>query len=333
MKILLINTAFIGDIILQTALIKAIKQLYPNCVLDVVVIPQSAGVLNHNPNVNKVILFDKRKNKLKAFFKTVFKLRKEKYDIAFLPHSSATTLQLAFFAGIKQRIGYAKNKGSFLLTNKVEFKKSGHRIYKNLDLLKPLTNKTFEASTEMFFNQTDEEKALSFLTNQNKGNVVAISPGSVWATKRWGENNYKQLVDLLVDEGFTVVLTGSQGEHNLCQSVMAEKNCINTAGELSLTQTAALVKNCSLMICNDSGALHIANAMQTPVFAFFGPTVKKFGYYPYRPYDKLFEVKLDCRPCGKHGGKSCPLGTHACMQKIKPQFVFAAVKKFFTTYK
>ena len=103
-------------------------------------------------------------------------------------------------------------------------------------------------------------------------------------------------------------------------------NLINLAGVTNLLQSAAVIAKCSLMICNDSGAMHIANAMQTRVFAFFGPTVQRFGYYPYREGDRVFEVELECRPCGSHGSKKCPQKHHNCMKQIEVEPVFKAVE-------
>jgi len=88
-----------------------------------------------------------------------------------------------------------------------------------------------------------------------------------------------------------------------------------------------------LVVCNDSAPLHMANAVKTDVFAFFGPTVQKFGCYPYRNGDKMLEVELDCRPCGKHGGNQCPLNHHRCMLDVKPEAVYEEIKQHFLTHK
>ena len=148
-KILLVQTAFIGDVILITPLVKAIKSIYPNSELDVMVIPQTAGVLANNPNINKLILFDKRKNKLLSFAKTLVLLKKNKYDLAITPHSSVTTALLLKLANIKIRIGFDRWSASKYLTHKVPHLENKHKVDKNLALLKLISDQTFPLQTEM----------------------------------------------------------------------------------------------------------------------------------------------------------------------------------------
>jgi len=104
---------------------------------------------------------------------------------------------------------------------------------------------------------------------------------------------------------------------------------INLAGDLTLLESAALISKVDLVVSNDSAPLHIANAVKTDVFTIFGPTVKEFGFYPYRKNDKIFEVDLECRPCGKHGGKECPLGHFKCMLEVKPEIIWKEIKNKF----
>ncbi len=326
-KILIVQTAFIGDVIIITPLIKAVKKLYSNALLDVMVIPQTAGVLEHNPNINEIILFDKRKNKIISFIKTLLLLKKNKYDVAITPHSSVTTALLLKYAKIKIRVGYDRWSAAKHLTHKVPHPDGIHKTVKNLSLLSLFTEKVFSNQTELFPTITMIEKANNLLseikTKSNKS--VAIAPGSVWFTKKWPTEYYKILAEQLVENNFGVVLIGSKDEKEICDKVLPTKNGINLAGDLSLLESAAVIKKCDLMICNDSGALHIANAMQTDVFAFFGPTVQSIGYFPFRKNDFVFEREMECRPCGSHGGKSCHLEHHECMKKITPKIVLAKV--------
>jgi heptosyltransferase-2 len=160
---------------------------------------------------------------------------------------------------------------------------------------------------------------------KSTGKIIAIAPGSNWFTKRWPEKYYEDLVKTLSESNYGIVFIGSNEERELCEKIKPLQKSINIAGELSLLESAAVVKLCDLMICNDSGALHLADAMQTDVLAFFGPTVKSIGYYPFRDNDKVLEVDLDCRPCSSHGTNTCPLGHHNCMKFIEPDFVIKEV--------
>ncbi len=322
-RIIIVQTAFIGDVIIITPLIKATKELYPNALLDVMVIPQTAGVLENNPNINKIILFNKRKNKIVSFIKTLLLLRKNRYDIAITPHSSVTTALLLKYAKIKVRIGYNRWSAAKHLTHKVPHPDGIHKTVKNLSLLSVLTEKTFSNQTELFPTNVMQKKADDLLLKlkTNTQNIIAIAPGSVWFTKKWPTEYYKKLANHLVKNNFGIILIGSKDEIEICNEVLPSKNGINLAGKLSLLESAAVIKKCNLMICNDSGALHIANAMETDVFAFFGPTIQSIGYFPFRKNDFVFEREMECRPCGSHGGKSCHLKHHECMKLITPEEV------------
>lgn len=333
-KILLVQTAFIGDVILITPLIRAIKELYPEAKLDVMVIPQTANVLENNPNINEIILFDKRKNKISSFIKTLFKLRKEKYQVVLTPHSSMTTAMLIYLAQIPMRVGFDRWKAKKYLTHKVPHLDNQHKTTKNLELLKVFTEKTFSIQTELFpagLSNSLLDKEINDLSKRTKS-LIAIAPGSVWFTKRWPIEHYNELSNKLLNSNFGIVLLGSKDEKIICDRIEKHDNLINLAGELTLLESASVIDKCSLIICNDSGALHIANAMQTDVFAFFGPTVKSIGYYPFRESDFIFEMEMECRPCGSHGGNVCPLDHHNCMKLISPETVFSKVKEKFTDY-
>ena len=159
-----------------------------------------------------------------------------------------------------------------------------------------------------------------------------MAPGSVWETKKWPERYFKELLQKSSD--YSIYLIGGADDFNLCQRLINESNhpnMINCAGKISILESCALIKEMNLVLCNDSAPLHMANAVKTDVFAFFGPTVKKFGCYPYRKNDKILEIDLDCRPCAKHGGNKCPLNHHNCMQEMKPDYVINEIENYFKT--
>ena len=333
-RILLVQTAFLGDTILTTPLIRAVRQLFPQAQIDILVIPQTAGVLRNNPHLNHIILFDKRADKKSAFVKTLKRLKSEKYDLAVTPHSSFTTGLLLKLACIPHRIGFDRNPIRFFLTQTVPVPHGKHTIEKNLALLRPLSKQTFSMQTELFITHKEKYLAQNLLQRLPAAKPkIAIAPGSVWPTKRWPKEYYARLVKNLKDD-FALIFIGSDAERDLCAWIIEQagaQTAMNLAGELSLLQSAAIIEQCDLMICNDSGALHLANAMQTDVFAFFGPTVKEFGFYPFRPHDFVFEVPdLYCRPCGKHGSHACPQKHFRCMLEIEPKKVEEKVRARFT---
>ncbi len=401
-NILIIQTAFLGDVILLTPLIRAVKRLYPQANIDALVVPQSQGVLENNPHLRDVLTFDKRRNKWRAFWQTLRRLRAAKYDLAISPHSSVTTAWLMVLAGIPVRVGFDRWHAARYLTHRVPHydDRGWHKVQKNLHLLTALSKPLRQAlspeaelrlprcigveaesrslrhdstklttgaqgteaepveadvdrslyprqvgtgkaqgteltdlQTELFPSQQDEawaEDKLSVFLSSEKP-LIALAPGSVWNTKRWPKEHYIALSKKLCEQGYAPVFIGGPDERPLCAEIIEQSDCqaLNAAGEATILQSAALIGQCDLMICNDSGALHIANAMQTDVFAFFGPTVPSIGYFPFRPNDVVFEREMDCRPCGSHGGNACPLKHHECMTLITPEEVFAKVEQKF----
>jgi heptosyltransferase-2 len=328
-KILIIQTAFLGDVVLTTPLIRETKRLFPNAQLDVLVIPQTKGVLQNNPHINSLIIFNKRQNRLFSFFLTIYKLRRTRYDLCLLPHRSGTSARIAAYANIPRRIGFDGRRPARFYTDRVFFDRSKNQINRLLDLLRFLKPINYKAHTEIFLSPELEETAVDHLQPLKEYPIkMAIAPGSVWNTKRWPEPYFAELIKKLVKHEVGIVLIGSQAEKELCDRIAqttGQANILNLAGQTGLLQVAAIIQKCDLLICNDSGSLHIANAVQTDVFAFFGPTVQRFGFAPFRPNDKVFEIDLDCRPCASHGGKKCPQGHFRCMLDVKPEVVYSQV--------
>lgn len=318
---------------MSTPIFGALNEIWPNAVIDVLAIPETAAVLKNNPNIQRIYTFNKRKkaNKLKSFFPLVLALRKNKYDISFSIQSSLTSSLIMLLAGIKLRIGYETQK---LLSIKVPLDRSLHIRDRVLLLVGNFSKKTFNNETAIYCSESDTKKAKSLIENKSDAKKIAMAPGSVWETKKWPENYF---VDLLKNcTEYSIYLIGGKDEHALCERIINEsghKNCKNYAGKLSILESTALIKEMDLVVCNDSAPLHMSNAVNTNVFAFFGPTVKKFGCYPYRKDDKMLEIELDCRPCGKHGGNICPKSHHRCMLDVKPKFVFSEIQKYFKLQK
>lgn len=337
-NILIVQTAFLGDLILTTPLIRETKNLFPSSNLFVVALPQYAGVLKNNPHIKEIIPFDKRNAKLKELIKTSKRLKELKIDLAITPHRSFTTSVLLFLAKPKFIIGFKSNLLTIFYDKAISYPDEGLTIAKNLKLLSPIEDKKYEISTELFPSAEDFSRVKRILMEANfdlDKPFISIAPGSVWETKKWKKEYYAELIAKLSEKKYNLILIGDKNEQSLCDEILRQANvtALNVAGKTSLLESAALISLCDLTICNDSGALHLANAMETDVFAFFGPTVKNFGFYPYRENDKVFEVELECRPCSSHGGNKCPLKHHNCMKLILPDFVLKEVESKFENFK
>ncbi|MBN2413304.1 lipopolysaccharide heptosyltransferase II [candidate division KSB1 bacterium] len=334
-KILIIQTAFIGDVILTTPLLKGVKNAYKKTQIHIIVIPATKNLLGKNPFVDKIIVYDKRKDDkgLKGFIRLVRQLKKEKYDIVLSPHRSMRSALIALLTGAKKRIGFNTSAGSFLYTDKIHYIQTIHEIDRNLSLVEALETTISDRQPKVFVDHQDIESVKQLLATEKidtNNPLIAVAPGSVWFTKKWPDEYFKELVKKLAGEGYTVFLIGGDADEPDCRHIVQAANgsVYNLAGKLTLRESAALLKKCKVLVSNDSGALHLAVAAGTHVIAIFGPTVPAFGFYPYGENHTIIEQTLDCRPCGIHGGPKCPIGTHECMKAIKPLTVFQSVLKY-----
>ena len=321
MKILIIQTAFIGDVVISTSFIRAVKEVFPDSQVDFILSKANEQILSNNPKIKNVFTFNKKRNKLLSFFKTVRQTRKRKYAITFLLHSSTTSALIAFLAGAKVRVGFDRNLSKYLLTHRVRFDNKKRRVKKNIDLLKPFSKKKFSIQTELFPSDADYKITNRLLLAVKQKRYVCFAPGSVWATKMWGADKFAKLARQIVKLGFAVVLVGSKSEKVVSKKIVGD-GIYNFMGKSSILQAACLIENADSIFCNDSGLMHIANAVGTKVYAFFGPTVQEHGYFPFGRDDLVFQKKISCRPCGKHGSQKCKLGHHNCMRKISVDEVF-----------
>ncbi len=324
---LIIQTAFLGDVILITPLLRALNEILPSTRLDVLLIPETSALLKYNPYVHDILTFNKRKlrNKFFSFGRLIFEIQKRQYDAAISVQSSMTSALIMALAGIPTRIGFSRQK---LLTHSVPHVAGVHKIQKVLRLLEPFTDKKFDMQTALHWSPAEAARADAIIAplRDNHARIIGIAPGSIWYTKRWLKEYYADLVMRLERDHIQSVIIGGKDDWELGEFVRAGSAAVNLAGKLSVLESAALIERLDLMVTNDSAPLHIANAVKTDVIAIFGPTVTDFGFYPFRDNDQVIEVELACRPCSSHGGKKCPLKHHLCMKNISPERVFNAVK-------
>jgi heptosyltransferase-2 len=179
-----------------------------------------------------------------------------------------------------------------------------------------------------------EWASMKVLEPKPDGRTVFLAPGSVWPTKRWTENGYVGLASVLKARNFKIVLVGSPDERELCEKVAKEIPGVeNRAGQTTLAGLVELFSTGVALVCNDSGAMHAAAAAGLPTVAIFGPTVLNQGFRPWNDRAVVVQRDIDCRPCGKHGAKKCPIGTHECMTQIFAEDVYTALADFMSSQK
>ena len=334
-KILVVQTAFAGDVVLTLPLVQVLKKYYPSAAIDILVIPRVADLLTNHPAINEVLIFDKqgKDSGIAGFLRQVKIVRGKKYDIAFVPHRSLRSAVLVRLAGIKRRIGFDKSSGRFLYTDVVHYQNTIHEINRNLLLLVKIGIETNHREYPKLYPSFHDRKRIGlFLSDhgiQHANSLIGVAPGSVWNTKRWLKERFIELVRKLTTYDYRVVLIGGKDDESLCceiRDAILSKHVYSAAGKLTLLQSAELIQRCKILISNDSAPMHLAVAVGTRVVAIFGATAPEFGFAPYGENDIVVETKgLSCRPCSIHGGDKCPTGTFDCMKRISSDDVLKKV--------
>lgn len=335
-KILVFQTAFIGDVVLALPIVQALKLQYPDSEIDFVCIPSTSELLNNNPYINEKIIFDKRGTHkgIKGMMKLAKYLKVKKYDLVISPHRSVRTSIIIKFAKPRRSIGFNISGFSFLYNDKVEYLQYDHEIIRNLSLLKPMNIFIDDIIKPDLFPGNKESKKIDEVFVENGltylDKIVAIAPASVWFTKQYPKEKFLKIIQKLSGDDIKVVLIGGEKDIELKNYFNSNKSemVLNMIGELSLLESAELLSRCTVLLTNDSAPLHIANSMGTLTIALFGATIPQFGFYPYGERDFIFETNgLKCRPCSIHGGDKCPVKTFDCMNEIDEMKVYYKIKE------
>ncbi len=326
-KVLIIQTAFLGDVILTTPLIEVVKEEMPDSQIDLLTIPNSRNVIESNPSLRQVIIFDKkgRDRGWRGLHRLGQLLIKNNYSLCLTPHRSWRSAYLTHCTGAPIRIGFDNSAWSSVFTHQIKYKSDCHEIVRNLSLLEPLGIKTVQRLPVIYPTIEDRQTVDSLLkkivSEESRPNF-AIAPGSIWPTKRWPTQYFKTVTERLIAHGFHIFFIGGREDTYLCEKIVVDlKHCTLLTGKLSLRQTFQLLQSCGKgLLTNDSAPLHLGMAAAIPVFAVFGATVPEFGFAPFGKNGYIFEnQEISCRPCGIHGGAKCPVRTYACMEHLNPQ--------------
>lgn len=331
---LIIQTAFIGDVILALPIAQAIKKNVKECKVDFLCIPSTAELLKGNEFIDDIIIYDKKNkgNNLGEFFSILKIIRRNGYSGIISPHRFLRSTLLSYFSGVRDTVSYDISSLSFLYKHKIKYTNI-HEIRRNLSLIKPLGINENNIIRPLL-NPSENDilavrKILKGLNIKNKNDLMCMSPGSVWFTKTFPKDKFVNLLNIMSGMQIKIALIGSESDNKTNKYIISNShnnNAYNFAGKLTLLQTTELIKQSALLITNDSAPLHIANSVQTPVIAIFGATIPDFGFYPYGENDKIIEISgLHCRPCSIHGGSKCPVGTFDCMKEIDEMNIYKEI--------
>jgi lipopolysaccharide heptosyltransferase II len=329
MASLVVQTSFIGDVVLTTPLIATLAGRGP---VDVVATRLGASVLAGNPHVRRLIVYDKRGNDKgpSGLLRIARSIRAKDFaDVAHLAQGSVRSALLARIAGYKQRVGFDTSAGRLLYTRLIPFQRAQHHAERLLRLALGRDAEVLRNALRPRVYPSDADRdavdtLLGTVPNEERS-LIALAPGSVWATKRWPY--YAQLAAALQATHRSVVV-GSRDDTPLAAEIVRATggDAIDATGRLTLLGSAELIGRCSAIVSNDSAPLHLASAMNTPTIAIFGPTVPAFGFGPLADASVTAEhLSLHCRPCHPHGPMVCPLGHWRCMRDLSLETVIARV--------
>jgi heptosyltransferase-2 len=339
-NILIVQTAFIGDVILTLPLAQACKKVYEQANVDLVVVPGARELCLQHPAIRECLAYDKRNadRGIGGLLRMSRLLSSRRYDLALVPHRSLRSAALVAIAGIPVRVGFARGAGRVFHTKTVPYDASIHEIDRNLSILRAASGIQIHRELPRLYPTENHrrrvERLLVELEVARPDRLVAIAPGTVWNTKRWPKERFSSLAVNLDEAGYEIVLIGGREDRQLCDEIRilsGSRHVYNMAGEFSLVESAELIRRSRVLVCNDSAPMHLAAAMDTPVVAIFGATVPAFGFGPSGPNDTVVEtLGLNCRPCSVHGGAQCPIKTFECMHRISYDRVFQTAQRILT---
>lgn len=326
-KILIIQTAFIGDVILATALIEKIRAHLPKAQIDYLVRKGNEALVHNHPHINEVIIWDKKNGKYKNLYRLLKKIRNTKYDAIVNTQRFGATGMLTALSRASIRSGFSKNPFSIGFTHAAphEIGDGTHEVERNQKLISFFTD-DIAVKPKLYPSNSDFDKISRY---QNLP-YITISPTSVWFTKQYPAYKWVELIDR-IPKNLNVFLLGGPDDKETINQLIAKCQLNipeNLAGQLSFLQSAALMQNAKMNYVNDSGPLHLCSAMNAPVTSVFCSTVPDFGFTPLSDKKYIVETKnkLDCRPCGLHGHKNCPESHFKCANTIETERLISTLE-------
>lgn len=329
-EILAVRFSSLGDLVLTTPLFRAIKTRHPGARITLVTREEYAPLFTPSPRIARVIGWNQRTS-LSALARD---LRQTDWTHRMDLHGSARSHLLRRLVG-GQWQGYPKYRfaRSILIRTK-------RNIYRDR---RPVAERYFDAAhgldvvpdggpPEVFVSMESSAAADAFLSRHGlagQRTLVGLMPGAAHATKRWPEHHWITLVAQLAEQRLDLVILGGPAERAVAEKLVQVSggHAASAAGRFDVAGTTALIKRARVVVAGDTGVMHLATSVGTPVVTLLGPTVGAFGFLPYRARATVLERDLPCRPCSKMGGPVCPLGHHHCLEWIAPAEVGEAVRR------
>lgn len=326
LSILLVRFSSIGDIVLTTPLVRALARRHPDAKLVYVTKRAMAPLVTDHPQLASVVALEPNE----PLRHLAERLRALSPTHALDLHGSLRTLGLRLLVRCPWT-GYGKRKLARAVLTSVKVDLYGPDV--------PVAERYFEAARaldvrpdgdppQFFLGQGAKERVARWLDEKGLGGarLIALAPGAAHATKRWPVARWTALTHELRGAGYAAVVLGGPDDRGVALQ-LASEGAVSAAGEFSLQETGALLARSGVLVSGDTGVMHMATGVGTPVVALFGPTVRQFGFFPYRAPSFVIERPLACRPCSSSGTSECPLGHHRCLAEIGPADVTNAIER------
>ena len=333
-KILVIQTAFIGDAILTLPMIQKLKKIISNSEIDVISNPVTSEIFSASPYVKEVVCLDK-KGKHKSFFsllKFAREIRNRRYMRIYSPHRSFRSALIVMQSAVRETYGFTNSSFKHIYKHLIDYKYNHHEVQRNLDLVGyDYSSEGWRILPELRIPAQIQENVRKFFANYDiNSHVTVLAPGSLWNTKMYPAEYYKKIIGYLVDNSGKVLLIGGESDISLCRNLASgfNQDVLPVAGKFTLLETIELLKNSKILVSNDSAPTHFGMCADIPVLTLYCSTTANFGFYPYNEkssylsYDDLF-----CKPCGVHGFSKCPIKTFECGYYLKPDVVIAKIEE------
>jgi heptosyltransferase-2 len=319
-KILIIQTASIGDVILITPVMEKLHSFFPESQIDILIKKGYEGLFDEHPFLRKVLVWDKSHLKYNKLFGLWMQIRKERYDLVVNVQRFASTGLVTALSGAKQTIGFNKNPFSRFFTTSISHDiglKDNyiHEVDRNLKLIEKLTN-TEKQQPRLYPTKNNLERTLEYKAVR----YICIAPASLWFTKQFPEAQWIEFISM-IDSEINIYLLGSKTDFDLCERIRlnaSHRNTFNLTGKLNLLESAALMRDASMNYVNDSAPMHLCSAVNAKLTAIYCSTIPEFGFGPLADDSIVIQTKekLSCRPCGLHGFRQCPEKHFDCAKTI-----------------
>ncbi len=319
-RILIIQTASLGDVVLATPLIEKLSAEYPNAKIDFLLKYGYESIFYRHPKLHYPIVWDKTEKKYHHLWELIRIIHQKKYDAVINLQRFASSGLITALSGSKIRIGFSKNPLSIFYTKRIKHKigigkNNPHETERNLQLIESIT-KPGSAEMKLYPSKQDFAKMSQFKTVA----FITIAPASLWFTKQFPEVQWVDFVKKLSNE-IRVYFLGSPKDKELCERIIEKSGNTNNlmlAGKLTFLESAALMKDAQMNYVNDSAPMHFASAMNANTAVIYCSTVPEFGFGPLAKNSHIIETKkqLNCKPCGLHGFKTCPKKHFECATTI-----------------